>query len=147
MGIKSASKSKTVNQSNGNYEVDGIIFASKFVFKTIKSIDRNLRFLYTTIFDEFDCETINHSLVRVDEEEFDAILGRVEERIGRITDFHRSTHQFLYKEKRGDFFEKFRGVLDCINEGVHLNGEFKNNFERRIGDIVKSLCYIGINPY
>ena len=36
------------NHSNGNYEVDGIIFASRFVFTTIESIDRNLRFLYTT---------------------------------------------------------------------------------------------------
>ena len=84
MGFKSASKSKTVNHSNGNYEVDGIIFASRFVFTTIESIDRNLRFLYTPGSANSDCETIIHSPVRDNDEEFDAILERVEERIGRI---------------------------------------------------------------
>ena len=47
MEFKSASNSNNVNHSNGNYEVDGIIFPSRFVFTTIESIDRNLRFLYT----------------------------------------------------------------------------------------------------
>ena len=136
-----------VNHSNGNYEVDGIIFASRFVFTTIESIDRNLRFLYTPGSDSNDWETINHSTVRDNDEEFDAILARVEERIGRIMtiddDF---TNQFLYKEKRGGaFFENFSGIEDCINEGVHSTPQ--NNFEKRIRDIVRGLSYIGIDLY
>ena len=57
------------------------------------------------------------------------------------------TKQFIYKEKGGDFFEKFRWINDCIIEGVYLNGKSKNKFERRIMDIVRSLSYIGINPF
>ena len=44
MGFKSAKNTRNVNQSNGKYEVDDIIFPSRFVFSTIESIDRNLRF-------------------------------------------------------------------------------------------------------
>ena len=98
MGFKSASNSNNVKHSNGNYEVDGIIFASRFVFTTIESIDRNLRFLYTPGSASNDWETMNHSITRESEENFDAILERVEERIGRITGID-DTKQFLYKEK------------------------------------------------
>ena len=133
MGFKSASNSKNVKHSNenyededlilgikhsnGNYEVDGIIFASRFVFTTIESIDRNLGFLYTAGSASNDWESINHSTVRDNDEEFDAILERVEERIGRITGID-DTKQFLYKEKGGDFFEKFSWIQDCIDEYI-----------------------------
>ena len=148
MGFKSAKNICNDNQSNGNYEVDDLIFPSKLIFSTLESIDRNLKFLYTPGSARNDFETINHSLVREDEGEFDLFLERVEERIERIREF-RSYSKFLYKEKRGGaFFEKFPRILDCINEGVLcLGGEYKNDFERRIGDIVKSLSYIGIDPY
>ena len=162
MGFKSASNSNNVKHSNGNYEdedlilgikhsngnyeVDGIIFPSRFVFTTVESIDRNLRFLYTPGSASNDFDTINHSPVRDNDEEFDAILARVEERIGIITSIN-DTKQFLYKEKGGDFFGKFRGINDCIIKGVYLNGESKNKFKRRIINIVRSLCYIGINPF
>ena len=149
MRFKSTKNTHNVYQSNENYEAYGIIFASRFVYKTIESIDRNLRFLYTPGSASNNWETINHSLVRDNDGEFDDILGRVEERIGRImaTD-DGSTNQFLYKEKcDGVFFEEFDGILDCINEGVCLRGEYKNNFERRITDIVKGLSNIGIDPY
>ena len=136
MGFKSANNSNNVKHSNGNYEVDGIIFPSRFVFTTIESIDRNLKFLYTPGSAEFDFETINHSPVRDNDEEFDAILSRVDERIGRITGID-DTKQFLYKEKGGDFFEKFRWINDCITEGVYSTPQ--NNFEKRIRDIVRSL--------
>ena len=147
MGFKSAKNTRNVNQSNGNYEVDGIIFASRFVFTTIESIDRNLRFLYTPGSASNDWETIDHSPVRDNDEEFDDIIGRVEERIGRILAIDDgSTNKFLYKEKHGGaFFENFSGIEDCINEGVHLKPQ--NNFERRIRDIMRGLTYIGINPY
>ena len=149
MGFKSAKNTRNVNQSNGNYEVDGIIFASRFVFTTIESIDRNLRFLYTPGFASNDWETTNYSPVRDNDEEFDAILGRVEERIGRIMAIDDgSTNQFLYKEKLDDaFFGKFGGIEDCFNEVICLDVKTQNKFERRIIDIVRGLSCIGIDPY
>ena len=105
MVIESAKNTSNVKQSNGNYEVDDIIFASRFVFRTIKSIDKNLRLLYTPGSDSNDWETINHSSVRDNNEEFDDIIGRVEERIGRILIIDDgSTNKFLYKEKNGGAF-------------------------------------------
>ena len=147
MGFKSATNIRNVNQSNGNYEVDDLIFPSRLVFTTFESLDSNLKFLYTPGFASNDYETINHSPVREDDGEFDVILERVEERIERIKEFR--SNNFLYKEKRGGaFFEKFPRILDCINEGVFcLGGKYKNNFERRIGNIVRILSYIGIDPY
>ena len=146
MGFTSANNTN-VNQSNENYEVDGIIFASRFICRSIKSIDRNLRFLYTPGSASNDWETINHSITRENEASFVAILDRVDERIDRIENIDDgSTNQFLYKEKRGGaFFEKFSVIEDCLNEGVH--SEPQNNFETRISDIVRRLSYIGIDPY
>ena len=106
MVIKSAKNTSNVKQSNGNYEVDDIIFASRFVFRTIKSIDKNLRLLYTPGSDSNDWETIPFSPVRDNDEEFDAILIKVEEWIGKIIAFYRSTKKILFKEKRGDAFFK-----------------------------------------
>ena len=111
MGYKSAKNTSNVNQSNGNYEVDDIIFATRFVFRAIKSIDKNLRLLYTPGSESNDWETIPFSPVRDNDEEFDYILIEVEERIGRIIAINDgSTKKILYKEKRGGaFFKKFSG--------------------------------------
>ena len=128
MGIKSAKNTHNVNQSNGKYEVGGITFYSKFVYENIKSIDGYLRLLYSTDYDS-NSEIISHSNVRNDEKYFDEILGRVEERIGRIMmidDFHIKD---LYKEKYAfSFFEKFKGIYNCFKEYEFLDGEYKNNF-------------------
>ena len=147
MGFKSAKKTSNVNQSNGKYEVDGITFYSKFVYENIKSIDQFLRLLYSTDSDS-NRETINHSNVRNDEKYFDEILGSVEERIGRIMmidDFHIKD---LYKEKYAfSFFQKFKGIYNCFKEYECLDGQYKNNFERRIIEIKIGLGYIGIDLY
>ena len=142
MGFKSTKNTRNVNQSNGNYESYGIVYASRFVFKTIETIDRNLSFLYTKDSIDNNFKTINHSSVRDNDEEFDDILGIVEEQIGSIMAINDgSTNHFLYKEKS----EEFEGILDCINEVVYcLKGEYQNNFERRLIDIVKGLSNIGI---
>ena len=84
MGFTS-SNNTNVNQSNDDYEVDDIIFLSKFVYKTIKKINKNLQFLYTPGSESNDYETINHSSVRDNPEEFKAILDRVDELINRIS--------------------------------------------------------------
>ena len=91
-------------------------------------------FIYTPGSDSNDWETINDSPVRDNHEEFNAILDRVDELIDRIKNIDDgSTDYFLCKEKRGDaFFEKFSGIEDCINEGVHSTPQ--NNFEKSIRD-------------
>ena len=123
--------------AKNTYEVEGVIFPSKFVYKTIKRINKNLQS------ESNDYETINHSSVRDNPEEFKAILDRVDELINRITDID-DTKYFINKEKHGDaFFDKFGGIVDCMNEGVHTKPE--NHFERRIRDIVRNLTFIGID--
>ena len=84
MGFKSAKNIRKVNQSNGSYKEDNMIFFSRFIYSTIASIDRNLRFLYSPSINNEFWSTIRYSPVRDDEEEFEVILDRVEERINRI---------------------------------------------------------------
>ena len=149
MGFKSAKNTSNVNQSNENYEVDDIIFPSKNIFKLFERLNKNLSLLYTPGDESSDFETINYSKVRDDEEEYDKILTKVEDKIKIIKDFRISTYKFLFKENRsGAFYERYEGILDCINEGVHcLRGKYKNDFEKRLVDIVKKLSYLGIDPY
>ena len=148
MGFKSAKNTSNVNQSNDEYEVDDIIFYSKFVFKTIKSIDKYLRLLYTPGSASTNWEAINHSKVRDDEKFFDKVLGRVEERIGRIKIIDDWLIKDLYKEKYAfSFFNKFEGILNCYREYECLDYQYKNNFERRIIEIKMGLNYIGIDLY
>ena len=141
MGFKSLSK------SNKNYEVDGIIFPTRFVFTNIESIDRNLKFLYTPGTDESDFEPIFHSVVREDASAFSEFLDRVDERIGRIKNTDDgSINQFLYKEKRDVFLEKFSGINGCLIEGAYTHPQTQNYFERRILDIAIRMNFIGIGP-
>ena len=147
MGFKSAKNTHNVNQSNGKYEVGGITFYSKFVYENIKSIDEYLRLLYSADYGIIS-EIIKNSNVRNDEKYFDEILGGVEERIERIMKIGGWCINDLYKEKYAySFFEKFRGIYNCFIEYEFLDGEYKNNFERRIIDIKLNLGLIGIDQY
>ena len=83
MGFKSSKNTRNVNQSNGRYEVDDLIFYSKLVFETIQSIDEYLRLLYT-----IDSNERN-----------DEILGKVEELIKKIKNIDDWLINDLYKEK------------------------------------------------
>ena len=64
MGIKSKKNTRNVNQSNGKYEVDDLIFPSKLTFILIKKIDKYLRLLYTEGTEETDWDSLHHSDVR-----------------------------------------------------------------------------------
>ena len=144
---KSEKNNRNVNHSNGNYEVDGLIFPSRFLFSTIASIDRNLKFLYTEGSEDTDYCPIFHSPVRENDKEFAAFLKRVEERIKRITGIDDTKH-FIFKEKhRSAFLKKFEAINYCILEGMYLRGKYRNKFEKKIIDIVRSLCNIGLDPY
>ena len=139
MGFKSSKNTRNVNQSNGRYEVDDLIFYSKFVYENIKSIDEYLRLLYTI-----------DSNVRNDE-----ILGKVEELIKKIKNIDDWLINDLYKEKYVfSFLKKFKGINNCYKEYQSLlekygcmELEFGNNFERRIVEIKMSLSYIGVDFY
>ena len=144
MVTKSAKKSNDLK-----YEKGDLIFPSKEVYKLIKSIDKYLRLLYK------GNGGINHSNVRNDEKYFDEILGRVEERIGRIKIIGDWFTNDLYEEKYiNSFMKKFKGINKCFKEYESLiekygcmEFEFGNNFERRIVEIKMGLSYIGIDLY
>ena len=126
--------------SNEYYETDGIIFYSRFVFKTIESIDRNVRFLYTKVFDDNDWETINNSPVRDNPEKFKVILDIVDNLINRIMD-NDDPEYFIYKQnRRGDFLEKFGVIGDFLNE--RFNSRPQIFFEMRIIDMGMKLQFL-----
>ena len=134
MGFKSAKNIRKVNQSNGSYEEDDMIFLSRFIYSTIASIDRNLRFLYSPAPPNSNRNTINYSPVRDDDEEFDAILDRVEERINRIT----GKVQIVETDDAA-FNITFCGIMDFLNEASDLPSNSENHFEKRIVDLANRL--------
>ena len=147
MGFKSTQNTRNVNQSNGKYEVDDIIFYSKFVYENIKSIDDNLSLLYSSDSGIDDSETIKYSNVRNDEKYFDKILGRIEECIKRLDKFDWLIND-LYKEKYAfSFLNKFIGIYNCFKEYECLEGQYKNDFEKRIIKIKSGLSCIGIDLF
>ena len=141
MGFKSASKSKTVNHSNGNYKVNDLIFPSKFVFSTIESIDRNLRILYSPAPPKSLWPTINYSTVRDDEEEFDSILDRVEEQIDRINEKVK-----IIETDDAAFNKSFLGIIDFLYEANDLPSNSEKHFEKRFINLANRLWELGIHP-
>ena len=146
MGFKSANdtnntNNSNVNQSNSDYKVDDIVFPSKFVYKTIKRIDRNLKKLYSPPSEDGDGMATNDSPVRDDRERFNAILDKVDNLLDVLKSFNRENDSCVYFYLRKDnytencFFDKFDGMLNCINECYF--GECQNNYEDRIIDTAK----------
>ena len=72
MGFKSATQSNITP-----YQVNNLIFPSLLVYQTIKSIDRDLRILYSPAPHGSLWPTINYAPAR-DSVRFDQILDRVE---------------------------------------------------------------------
>ena len=141
MGFKSAKNIRKVNQSNGSYEEDDMIFLSRFIYSTIASIDRNLRFLYSPAPPNSNRNTINYSPVRDDDEEFDAILDRVEERINRI-----NGKVQIVETDDAAFNRTFLGIMDFLYEASDLPSNSENHFEKRIIDLANRLWEMGISP-
>ena len=143
MGIYSKS------ESNGLYKVGNLIFPSKLVFSTIESIDRNLRILYSKAPPNSIWDRINYSAVRDDDEEFNAILDRVEERIVRFAGKVK-----LIETDDAAFNRKFLGIMDFLYE-AH---DFESNIEvkyikqtpeyikKRFIDLADRLGECGISP-
>ena len=141
MGFKSASKSKAVHHSNGNYKVGCLVFPSRFVFSTIESIDRNLRFLYSPAPPNSLWQTINYSTVRDDDEEFDAILDRVEERINRFNE-----KVEIIETDDEAFNKEFLGIIYFLYEANDLPLNSEKHFEKRFINLANRLWELGIQP-
>ena len=148
MGFKSAKNTNNVNQSNEEYEVDGIKFPSRFAFTTIESIDRNLRFLYSKSPLNKLKPRINYSVVRDDEENFSFWLDRVEERIERL---------YVKKVKAielddPDVHEMFPEIIAFINEGSDIENNEEDEYTKKTPDYIKRrivylserLCQMGV---
>ena len=149
MGFKSAKNTSNVNQSNIRYKVANIIFPSRFVYSTIKSIHRNLKFFYSPAPPDKIWSTINYSAVREDEEEFNCILDRVEERIERFDE-----EVEIIETDDAAFNKKFHGIIDFLYEAC----DFENNKEdelskqtpeyikKRFINLASRLWELGIHP-
>ena len=152
---KSAKKS---NVSGVKYEINNLVFPSRHVFSTIQSIDRNLRFLYSPAPSGRIWPTINYSPTRDDDEEFDAILDRVEERINRI-----KKEVKIIEKADAAFNQQFLGIIDFLyeaddilekreeyfrNNGKYLDssGTSENYFENKFIYLSKKLWDLGISP-
>ena len=155
MGFKSATNIHNVNQSR-RYEVDNLLFYSRFVYENIKSIDENLKLLYT---EESNNSHLVYSNVRDDEKYFDEILGKVEdciEKIRFIQDWY--WYEVCDEKETSYFFERFKGIYYCLKEDNclfdkygclvddygNVNNQNLNKFEKRIVEIVKELNYMEI---
>ena len=156
MGFKSAKNIRKVNQSNSSYEEGNMIFPSRLIYSTIASIDRNLGFLYSSSINNEFRETIRYSTVRDDDEEFDAILDRVEERINRfklnnenIEDNEINLINGKVKIVELDdaaFNRTFLGIMDFLYEASDLPSNGENHFEKRIIGLANRLWGLGISP-
>ena len=143
------SASKNDNHSNGKYKVNGIIFPSRFAFSTIESIDRNLRILYSKAPPNSLWPTINYSAVRDDEEEFDSILDRVEERIDGFIE------KVNVRETDDSAFNKmFIGITDFLYEAYDYENNKEDRYSKKTPEYIKErfinlanrLWKLGINP-
>ena len=131
MGFKSAKNTNNVNQSNGKYEVDGVIFPSRFVFTTIESLDRNLRFFYSPAPPNRLGPRINYSAVRDDEEEFNCILDRVEELISRIEE------EVDNVEIVDELFYKLHGIIDFLREADDFLNKEEDDLSKRTPEYIQ----------
>ena len=139
MGFKSAKNIRNVNQSNGKYEVDDLIFPSRFVYSTIKSIDRNLKFFYSPAPPYKFWSTINYSTVRDDEEEFNCILDRVEEQINRFNE-----EVEIIETYYAAFNEKFHGIVDFLNEASDFENNEEDELSKQTPEYIKKRFIIEI---
>ena len=142
MGINTVSKSRIVNKDNLIYKSKNLVFPSRFVFSTIESIDRNLRIIYSKAPPNSGRDRINYSTVRDDEEEFDTILDRVEERINRINKINGKVK--IIETDDAAFNRTFLGIMDFLYEASVLPSNSENHFEKRFIDLANRLWEMGI---
>ena len=138
MGFTSANNT---NVGNGKYEINNLIFPSRHVFTTIKSIDKNVRFLCSPDPSNSLWPRINYSPARDDKEGFDAILDRVEERINRFNEKVK-----IIEEDDAALNQQFLGIIDFLYEAYDLPENNEKHFEKRFFNLANRLWDLGIHP-
>ena len=87
------------------------------------------------------CSTINYSAARDNDENFDDILDRIEERIDRFNEKVK-----IIETDDSAFNEEFPGIVDFLYEASDLPENSKKHFEKRFIYISKRLWDKGIHP-
>ena len=125
---------KSVTQKG--YRFNNLIFPSKQIYLTVKKINRKLELLYSS--------------ARDDVEEFNAILGKVEEYIDR---FNEEYDQVTIVETDDSAFnQEFFGIVDFLNEACDIkeDDEISNKtlkyIKERFNSIAFKLWDVGIRP-
>ena len=127
MGYKSSTQSKS-----SQYQVNNLIFPSRKVFSTIKSINRNLRLLYSPAPPNSLWPTINYSKVRDDDEEFHAILDRVEARIDRFNE-----KVEIIETDDAAFNKEFLGIVNFLYEASNFEDNTEDELSKQTPQHIK----------
>ena len=119
-------------ESNGNYEVNDLIFPTKKVCKMIKSINRKLKLLYSPAPPNSLWPTINYSTVRDDKKEFDALLDRVEKRIDRFKEKVK-----IIETDDSAFQKEFCGIRDFLYEASNFEDNKEDELSKQTEEYMK----------
>ena len=123
------------------YKINDLIFPSRIVYQNIKSIDRNLRFLYSPAPVCSTFRSTNYSLARESTSNFNAILIRVKERINRFKGKVK-----IIETDDSAFNEEFPGIIDFLYEASDIETKAREPLERKFVDLAKRLWDLGIRP-
>ena len=132
MGFNSAKNTHNVNLSNENYKINGLIFPSRQIFSTIESINRKLNFLYSPSPPNSLWPSINYSSVRDDNEEFEAILDRVEEWIDSFKEKFE-----IIETTDAAFNNEFLGIVNFLYEASDYAMKKENDLSKQTPESIK----------
>ena len=104
---------------SNQYQVNNIIFPSKQVFLTIRSINRFLELLYSPEA-YFGGLSKNYSSFREDNEQFENILVIVEKLLDRIKE-----RVVIIEIDNGNYCKEFIGIMDFMDEALSYKYELK----------------------
>ena len=128
MGFKSATQK--------GYRFNNLIFPSKQIYLTVKKINSKLELLYSS--------------ARDDDEEFNAILDKVEEYIDRFNEEYDEVT--IVETDDSAFNQEFFGIVDFLNEACDIqeNEDLSNKtpkyIKERFDSIALKLWDAGIRP-
>ena len=148
MGFNSAKNTHNVNLSNENYKINGLIFPSRQIFSTIESINIKLNSLYSLSPPNSLWPSINYSSVRDDNEEFEAILDRVEELIDSFKNFE------IIETTDAAFNNEFLGIVNFLYEASDyamkkendLTKQTPESIKKRFNSIAFKFWIVGVHP-
>ena len=153
MGFTSANNSN-VNQSNGNYEIGGLVFPSYDLYGVLEMINRNLSYFYTKSGEEYDYEPIFDSPTR-NSDDFEDIYDTIMYNISVFKGIYKNDDRvsdFLYKYRlTSKFASLFGSIYDAFIEAMYSGNNFNNVIEKmqnkKIKKIVRKLAYYGVDPF